>query len=422
MLRGVEVCMWGTWAMVAIQVSSWCMAQQWPSWRGPHYTGVADGSGYPVRWSKTDNVAWVVPLPGLGGSTPCIWGESIFLTCGDNGANAVLCFDGQGKLQWTTHLGRERPGKHRKGSGANPSPVTDGERVFVYFKSGDLGCLNYRGDVLWHKNLQEMYGQDTLWWDLGTSPVLTSRHVVVACVHSGPSYLVAFDKITGEVVWKHDRNLDAPDESAQTYSTPMPATIGKREALVMLGADHVTAHDAATGEEIWRVGGLNPTGQRFFRSIASPVIVDGIVIAPYARGRSLTAIRLDGKGDVTMSHVIWRKEDLGADVPTPAGLNGRVYLCSDRGDFYCMEAATGNILWQGRLERSGSAAYSSSPIIADGKIYCTREDGLTSVLELGNEFKVLSTNRIDEFIVASPALADGRIYLRTAEHLYCIGR
>jgi outer membrane protein assembly factor BamB len=412
-------CAWIVWTL-AMTATVWC--QNWPSWRGPFYTGVADGSGYPTRWSKTEGVLWAVALPGLGGSTPCVWNGHIFVTCGDSGKNAVLCFDSQGKAQWTVHLGRERPGKHRKGSGANPSPVTDGERVYVYFKSGDLACLNFQGDVLWQKNLQEMYGEDTLWWDLGTSPVLTARAVVVACIHSGPSYLAAFDKVSGELLWKQDRNLNAPDESAQTYSTPIPVSIRGRESLVVLGADHVTAHDAATGKEIWRVGGLNPTQQRFFRSIASPVIVDGIVVAPYARGRSLTAIRLDGEGDLTQSGVLWKLDDLGADVPTPAALDGRVYLCSDRGDFYCLQANSGKILWQGRLERSGGAAYSSSPIIADGKIYCTREDGLTTVLELTDTFKVLATNRIDEFVVASLAFADGRIYLRTAEHLYCIGK
>ncbi|GIW93575.1 MAG: hypothetical protein KatS3mg110_1616 [Pirellulaceae bacterium] len=421
--RGTCAWLWfvGWLATVALTPAVWAV-DQWPSWRGPHYTGVADGNAYPTSWSKTDNIAWSVPLPGLGGSTPCVWGDWVIVTCGDNGKNAVLCYGRDGRLRWTTHVGRERPGKHRKGSGANPSPVTDGEHVFVYFKSGDLGCLDFNGSLLWHKNLQQLYGEDTLWWDLGTSPVLTSKYVVVACIHSGPSYLAAFEKTTGNLAWKHDRNLDAPDESAQTYSTPIPAMIRGREALVVLGADHVTAHDAATGNELWRVGGLNPTGQRFFRSIASPVVSDGIVVAPYARGRTLTAIRLESEGDVTSSGVLWHRDDLGADVPTPAAHDGKVYLCSDRGNFYCLDIKTGKTLWEGQCPRSGAAAYSSSPIIAGNKIYCTREDGLTTVLELADSFKIVATNRIDEFVVASPAFAYGKIFLRTAEHLYCIGK
>ncbi len=418
---------WGT--CIGTVFVAWIVASdvaravdRWPSWRGPYYTGVADGSGYPISWSKTENIAWSVPLPGRGGSTPCIWDDAVVVTSGDSGKNAVLCFSRAGKLLWTTHLNQERPGRHRKGSGANPSPVTDGERIFVYFKSGDLGCLNFHGDLLWHKNLQELYGPDTLWWDLGTSPVLVGNYLVVACVHSGPSYLVAFDKVTGQVAWKHDRNLDAPDESAQTYSTPIPTQIGGRDALIVLGADHVTAHDAASGKELWRLGGLNPTGQRFFRSIASPVVADGIVVAPYARGRTLTAIRLESQGDVTNRGVVWHRDDLGADVPTPATHDGKLYLCTDRGNFYCLDLATGKTLWEGQCPRSGAAAYSSSPIIADGKIYCTREDGLTTVLELADSFKVLASNRIDEFVVASPAFADGQIFLRTEAHLYCIGK
>jgi outer membrane protein assembly factor BamB len=379
-----------------------------------------------VRWSASESVLWKLELPGRGGSTPVVWDERIFLTCGDEGQNAVICLDRQGEKMWTTHVGRERPGKHQKGSGANPSPVTDGQHVFVYFKSGDLACLDYQGQIVWQKNLQDLYGEDTLWWDLGTSPVLTKDLVVVACIHSGPSYLVGLEKDSGEIAWKHDRNLDAPDEALQTYATPMPAEVNGREMLVVLGADHVTAHDTSTGDEIWRVGGLNPEQNRFFRSIASPVVDGEIVVVPYARGGSLTAIRIDGQGDVTDSHIVWSKEGrekiVSADVPTPAARDGRLYLCTDRGVVVCMDIQTGDVIWEGQVERS-SAEYSASPIIADGKLYVTREDGLTSVLDLSSdEFKLLSVNNLNEFVVATPAFVDGRILIRTDKHLYCIGQ
>jgi outer membrane protein assembly factor BamB len=296
----------------------------------------------------------------------------------------------------------------------------------VYFKSGDLACLDYQGQIVWQKNLQDLYGEDTLWWDLGTSPVLTKDLVVVACIHSGPSYLVGLEKDSGEIAWKHDRNLDAPDEALQTYATPMPAEVNGREMLVVLGADHVTAHDTSTGDEIWRVGGLNPEQNRFFRSIASPVVDGEIVVVPYARGGSLTAIRIDGQGDVTDSHIVWSKEGrekiVSADVPTPAARDGRLYLCTDRGVVVCMDIQTGDVIWEGQVERS-SAEYSASPIIADGKLYVTREDGLTSVLDLSSdEFKLLSVNNLNEFVVATPAFVDGRILIRTDKHLYCIGQ
>jgi outer membrane protein assembly factor BamB len=169
------------------------------------------------------------------------------------------------------------------------------------------------------------------------------------------------------------------------------------------------------------VGGLNPGGEKFFRSIASPVLSGDVVVAPYARGSTLTAIRLGGKGDVTSSQVVWSKSKLGADVPTPAALEGRVYLCTDRGELHCLEGATGKSLWSGAVEKN-RAAFSASPILADGRIYLTREDGKTFVLQQGDEFKQLAANELEgEFVVATPVLVDGKIYIRTLERLYCIG-
>ena len=185
-------------------------AENWPNWRGPGYAGIASGKNYPTEWSATHNVAWKVELPGKGASTPIVWSEHIFLTCGIDGKNGLLAFNRQGKERWLTTFGSEIAGKNKKATGCNPSCATDGQYVFAYFKNGDLACVDFAGQVVWQKNLQDLYGKDTLWWDLGTSPVLTKAHCVVAVMHSGPSYLAAFDKATGKVAWKQDRNLDAP--------------------------------------------------------------------------------------------------------------------------------------------------------------------------------------------------------------------
>jgi len=395
-------------------------ADNWPRWRGPNFNNVAPGDGYPLDWSKTQNVRWKHSFAARGSSTPAVWGEQLFVTLSEKEQNLLLCLDRDGKQLWQATIGEPRPGKHKKATGANPSPATDGRFVFVYYKSGDLACLNFAGEILWRKNLQEMYGEDTLWWDLGTSPVLTENHVVVACMHSGPSYLVAFEKASGKLAWKQDRNLDAPLEANQSYSTPVVIEHDGREQLIVLGADHVTAHDAKTGEEIWRVGGLNPTGHKYFRSIASPVVSDGIVVAPYARGKTLTAIRLGGEGDVTGSHVLWTKEGVSADVPSPAAADGRVYVCTDRGEVACLNIETGETIWGDRVEKSRHA-FSASPVLADGRIYVTREDGATFVLEAGDEFNLLAKNELDEFTVATPVFVDGHVYIRTFENLYCIG-
>ncbi|MFM8283825.1 MAG: PQQ-binding-like beta-propeller repeat protein [Planctomycetaceae bacterium] len=402
------------------------LAGTWPSWRGPAGDGVATGAGYATRWSPTENVRWKVALPGLGASTPAVWGDRIVLTCTIDGQDAALCFTRDGKEAWQRSLGTAKAGKHKKATGANSSPVTDGRQVWVYFKSGELACLDLAdGAVVWKTNLQEQFGEDTLWWDLGTSPVLSAKAVVVAVVQSGPSYLAAFDRQTGKLLWKQDRLLGAPEEAAQSYSTPLvvagDAARGEpAEMIVVLGADHVTAHDAADGRELWRVGGLNPGGERFFRSIASPVIAGDLVIAPYARGSTLTAIRRGGKGDVTATHVAWVRKDLGADVPTPTAKDGKVYLCTDKGTVACLEAATGTTLWSGDVERNRNA-YSASPVLVEGRLVVTREDGAAAVIDVADGFKVVGGGSVDEMTVATPVCVDGAIFLRTHDSLWCIG-
>lgn len=407
--------------LAAMLLAGVSRADNWPQWRGPSANNQASQGDYPLTWSHSENVLWRAKLPGGSGSTPVVWGDKILLTCPDDGKNTVICLDRNGNKLWQTKINQERPGKHRKGSGSNPSPVTDGVHVYVYYKSGDLACLNMAGKVVWQKNLQQLYGEDSLWWDLGTSPVLSEKSVIVACIQDANPYIVALNKRTGEVHWKADRKLPAPTESAQSYSTPLVMKKGRTETLVVLGGDHVTAHNVSDGKELWRVGGLNPTGDQYFRSIASPVISGDLVVAPYARGRTLTAIRLGGTGNVTDSHVAWTKKDISADVPSPAEMNGKVYVCGDRRNAGCIDAKTGSVVWMKPLPKSRSA-YSASPILAGGKLYLTREDGTIFVLDTENDGEILATNSVEEKTIATPVLANGRILIRTFEHLYCIGK
>ena len=415
-----------TWSILCVVIlAGWmaasAQADNWSRWRGPTSSGVAPAGTYPTRWSKTENVAWRVELPGRGASTPAVWGDHIFITCGNGGNNALLCFDRKGNRRWEKTFGKERPGEDRKASGSNPSPTTDGERVYVYYNSGDLVCLDFDGNVVWQKNIQALYGEDKLFWDLGTSPVLTRDLLVIACLHGGPSYLVGFDKKSGEEVWKVDREIEAPAESLQGYSTPLVIAEDGRETIIVLGADTVTAHDARSGEELWRAGGLNPQNDDTFRSIGSPMSIDGLVVVPYARGETLTAIRLGGSGDVTDSHVAWVKEKVGSDVPTPAVAGGKIYVCRDRGEVVCVDAKTGEKLWGQRLERHG-VDYSSSPVLAGGHIYATREDGKTFVLDVSEGGKLVAANELGEQTVATPVFTDGKILIHTMESLYCIGK
>ena len=395
----------------------------WPNWRGPTSNGVAPDGEFPSTWSATENIVWRAKLPGRGASTPIVWQHQIYLTYGKDGKNVLACLNWEGKTQWEAAIGQEKTGKNAKASGCNPSAVTDGKSVFVYFKSGDLACVDLSGKVLWQKNLQKSYGEDTLWHELGTSPVLTKDCVVVAVMHSGPSYLAAFHKTSGDEVWKINRDLQAPNEAAQSYTTPIVVDgADGSQTIYVLGADHITAHQGTNGKELWRVGGLNPKQEQYFRSISSPVMSDDILVAPYARGSTVTAVKTGGSGDVTTSHRTWFKENLGADVPTPAAHNGRVYICSDRGEVTCLDAKSGSEIWKQQLEKHRTP-FSSSPIVAGGKIYLTREDGKTFVLQEGDSYKLLATNTLDgEHVVATPVFIDGRILLRSFDHLYCIGR
>ena len=398
-------------------------ADNWPQWRGPEFNGVASGENYPVSWSVENdrNIAWSEPLPEGGGSTPAVWGDRIFVTSPGGGKNTLLCYAADGGELWRKSLGDDAGGKHRKGSGANPSPTTDGELVFAYFRSGDLAAVDFDGQIVWHVNTQERFGADSLWWDLGSSPVLTDEHVIVTCMQTGPSYLAAFDKQSGELVWKHDRMLDAPEEAAQSYSTPVVVEHEGRDLLVVVGADHVTLHEAADGEELWRLGGLNPEQNRYFRSIASAAVTGGFVVAPYARGETITGIRLggpEGDGD-SPEDAAWHLKGLGADVPTPAAQGGKAYLCTDKGRVVCLRAMSGEQVWEQELPKNRNV-YSASPVLAGGYLYCTREDGGTFVLDAENGELKGENDVAGQFTLATPVFANGHIYIKTFEALHCI--
>jgi outer membrane protein assembly factor BamB len=390
----------------------------WPNWRGVSENGNAGNGTYPIRWSEKENIRWKVPIEGRGGSTPIVVDNKILLTAGIKGTNTLLAYNLEGKLLWQQSINEERPGKHRNGSGSNSSPISDGKFVYAYFKSGDLGCCDLDGKVVWMRNIQQEYGEDTLWWDLGTSPVLTKEAVVVAVMQSGPSFLVAFDKVTGKQLWKIDRMLEANQESNQAYTTPVSAKVPQGEMLLALGADHITAHWADSGKEIWRVGGFNPTNEKNYRSISSPVVVGDLVICPYARGQLVTAVRYSP--DIPKkSRVAWQLEKVGADVPTPAVDGERVFLVTDKGDVACVTAKSSETLWSGSLPKNRSA-FSSSPIVAGGHVYLTREDGMTFVISSQDSFQLVAENQLEATTVATPVLVNNQILLRTFESLYCI--
>lgn len=385
--------------------------------------GSAGPGAYPVKFDA-EHVLWKAPLPGKGCSTPMVWDRRIYLTAAANGQDAVLAFDWSGKQLWQTVFGPEKPGKHRNGSGSNASAATDGQGVFVYFKSGTLAALELDGTVRWQTNLVARFGPDTLFWDHGTSPVVTGHFVVMARMHHGESWLAAFDKATGQMRWKVARNFDTPTEGDHGYTTPLSIQHRGQEALLVWGAHHLTAHAAADGKLLWSCGDFNPQSQSYWPSVASPVIAGEIVVAPSGRNDRnqprLHGIRLGGSGDVSATHRLWQRQDTGTFVPTPAVYNGRIYLLRDRGQVECLDPATGKTLWSEALPKD-SATYYASPLIAAGNLYAARDDGVVFVARVADKFQVLAENRLGERVIASPVAVVNRLFIRGEQHLFCAG-
>lgn len=374
---------------------------------------------------------WETPLPGRGGSTPVVAHQTAYMTAGVDGNNTLIAIDLKtGDEKWQAKLGSDAGGEHRKGSGSNPSAVVDGNFIFAYFRSGDLGCVDKSGKIVWSTNLQETYGEDTLWWDLGSSPTVTDAAVIIAVMQSGPSYLVALDKQTGDVIWKTDRMLNAPKEAAQSYSTPLVVDVDGKTMLAVMGADHITLHDAKAGSESGRLGGFNPEQDEYFRSIASPVALGNVIVCPYARGSTLTGVHLDalasGKGK---DSIAWFRNDLGSDVPTPIAKDGRVYVLSDgkqtKGVITCLDLETGKTIWTVRVPRARNS-FSSSPLIASNHLYATQEDGKTYVIGPldAEQPKIVATNLVSDdkpYTVASLVPVEDGFLLRSRSRLYRIG-
>lgn len=429
-------------------------AGDWPTWRGPEGNGVSPEKNLPLNWSATDNIVWKLDMPTWSGSTPIVWGNRIFLNVAEGGARqtrqrgrrrrggppqqeaqqpeetsstpdsdelALWCIDAaNGKLLWKRPLGG---GNHQemKQNMSSPSPVTDGKHVWTITGTGILAAFDFEGKQVWQRDIQADYGSFGLNWGYASSPLLHEGTLYVQVLHGmktdDPSYVLGIEASSGKTIWKVERPTDAIMESPDAYTTPMLLRYQGKTEIVVSGGDYVTGHDPKTGRELWRAGGLNPNKARNYRIVASPVIGDGIFFVP-TRVRPLQAFRAGGEGDITESNRLWQS-DSGSDVPTPVSDGTYLYVVGDRGVVYCLKAQTGEAVWG--PERIQPGTYSSSPVLADGKIYATSEDGLTTVLQAGPEFKVLAENPLDGYTLASPAISDGHIFIRTENALYCIG-
>ena len=397
-------------------------AANWPYWRGPNNNGVSDEKNLPLQWSSSQNILWKIPMPDRTGATPIVWNDRIFLNLAEGTELYLWCVDrAEGKVLWKQHLGSGNK-RMQKQNMSSPSPVTDGEHVWVLTGTGILKAYDFDGNQVWGRDIQKEYGAFGLMWGYASSPLLHEGALYLQVLHGmktdDPSYILKIQAKLGHTRWKVERPTDALKESPDAYTTPALLRYDGKTEIVISGGDYVTGHDPDTGKELWRAGGLNPNRDGFYRTIASPTVMDGMIYA-CSRVRPMLALRVGGRGDITKTHKVWSTSN-GPDVPTPVTDGKYIYILRDKGIMFCLDAKTGQELWGNQRVQPGT--YSASPLLADGRVYVTSEDGVTTVIEAGPAFKVLSENNLDEYTLSSLAISNGQIFLRTANHLYCIGK
>jgi outer membrane protein assembly factor BamB len=385
-------------------------AADWPQFRGPGGQGHADVTGLPTEWSSTKNVAWKKEIPGAGWSSPVLFRDRLYLTTAVPAANGnlslrALCLDARdGKMLWSMEVFSATPANaHKKNSHASPTPLTDGERLYVHFGPYGTGALDLSGRIIWRNTglkFPPVHGN-------GGSPALAGNALVFSCDGASNPFFVALNKATGETLWRAPRNTGA--SKTFSFSTPLVITNNGRAQIISPTSSAVISYDPRTGKEIWRA--RYPEG---YSVIPRPVFAHGLIFVSSAYDRPVFyAIRPDGLGDVTATHTAWSINKGAPNTPSPMVVGSEVYFISDSGIMTCADAETGQVHWQERV----GGNYSASPVFADGKIYTQSEEGVGTVLKPGRKFEVLAKNDVQERTLASYAIGDGAIYLRTAQHL-----
>ncbi len=396
-------------------------ADNWPAWRGPHGTGVCDERGLPLTWGPGDNVRWKVPLPGPGNATPVVWGDRVFLTQAlDRGKRrALVAFRrADGKKLWQQEVACAAPETtHRQNPPCSASPATDGAAVYAHFASAGVLACDLDGKRLWHRDLGPVLHK----WGNGPSPVLYKDLLIVFQGPGEPTFLTALDKRTGRTVWKKEETaINSPIFGS--WSTPVVVRVGGRDELIVplpgdrIGGDGAfKACDPATGKELWRCAGLG--NEIYAMPTVSPA--GDVVVGISGHNGPLLAVRPGGRGDVTATHRLWRQAGKNPQrVGSGVIHEGRLYLADAPGLVECLDARTGEALWK---ERLGGNLWGSL-LLGDGKLYVTSLEGETFVLGAGEKFKLLARNDLREPTYAAPAASGGELFLRTWEHLYCVGR
>lgn len=404
------------------------MHANWPAWRGPLGSGVVPEKNVPLKWSPTENVRWKIPLPDRGNSTPAIWGDKVFVTQAieKDGLRTLMCFSrADGKLLWqksVTYTQKEE--SHATNPHCSASPVVDGERVIVSYASAGVYCYDLDGKELWRRDL----GKQSFGWGSGSSPVL---HGDVCILYHGPgkdAQLIALDKKTGKTMWSFaEPTIDVGKRTDGfrgqepgmicTYSTPIIAKMGGREELLMSFPRYLRAFDPKSGKELWHSDGLNPL------VYTSPIYSDGIVVAMGGYFGNTIAVKTGGSGNVTESHRVWNAERTRTGIGSGVVHDGHIYIVNASGIADCIELKTGKNVWSERVRGAGpkSDTWSSAVLVGD-LIYHLNQSGDCVVFRASPKFELVGANSIgNELCNASVAVSNGEIFIRTHNHLWCIG-
>ena len=403
--------------VLAASLPSAAKSADWSEYRGPSAQGLVADGALPTEWSDTKNVVWKRPVPGKGWSSPVTADGRIYLTSavpaegGKDGELSLqaLCLDGEtGAIRWAKEVFREPPSAphpHPKNSHASPTPIVRGGRLYVHFGHMGTACLDLDGNVVWKNNdlhYAPVHGN-------GGTPVLVDGALIFSCDGSDQRFVVALDAADGHVLWKKDRT-EHPKKGF-SFGTPLVITVGGRTEVVSQGSNVVAAYDPKTGEEIWRVR------TEGYSVVPRPVFGNGLVyLSTGFDSPNLLAIRPDGKGDVTDTHIAWTSTKNAPCSPSPLLLGDELYMVSDGGVITCLDANTGDEIWHENVH----GAYTASPIAADGKVYFLSEDGTGLVIKAGRKFELVSKNPLNEKTLASYGVLDGSLLIRTEGNLYRI--
>ena len=394
------------------------MPADWPEFRGPTAQGLSTAVGLPLTWSAEKNILWKQPVPGAGWSSPVVSRGQIFLTSATNAGDELsaglhlFCFEAAtGRLAWRTEVfataGLPPQPLHQLNTPACPTPIIDGERLYVYFGHHGAACLDRTGKIMWRNNrlrFDPVPGN-------GGSPILAGDRLIYVAECATAPFVMALDQHTGKTLWKIPREL--PSKMKFSFGSPLLIQVAGRSQIVIPGSRGVSALDPADGREIWLVryrgdGALAPR----------PVFAHGLVFVSAGYLRSdLLAIRPDGHGDVTDTHVAWRAAKGAPLAPALLPLGDELYAVNNAGLATCWAARTGQVHWQEKI----GGPHTAAPFAAEGRLYFLAEDGTTTVLQAGRTFTLLATNRLGEPAFASPAAIEGAVILRTTKNLYRIG-